>query len=446
MRSIRSMLLLTAGLTALGACVSGGAPAGERTADVAAGPAARGDLLVSWNRQVLEVAEAEDRFLTLKGLRTATMMFLAVHDALNAIEPRFGIYLEIGPEPEADPIAAAAQAAFEIAVDQYPDQRERFERERRRRLDAVGEGEAKRAGIELGAKSARAILAAREGDGWDSEADYQWQPMAPGVYAEFNEHSGTPEGFIFGAGWAAAEPFALDSPGHFRSPPPPAIDSDEYTRAFNEVKEVGAHESASRTADQSHLAMWWKDFIENSHNRLARQLVMEDGLDLWRTARMFALLNMSIYDAYVCVFDNKFHYNHWRPYTAIRWAAHDGNPATVADPGWDNLHRHTYAFPSYPSAHGVASAAAAMVLADTFGADRPVTMTTTHVDRAGPLSDKMPIDPTTRSFDSFAAAAEEAALSRVYLGIHFRYDSVEGTKLGRKIGAYVVGEFLTPRG
>lgn len=267
MRSIRSMLLLTAGLTALGACVSGGAPVGERTAGVAAGPAAQGDLLVSWNRQVLEVAEAEDRFLTLKGLRTATMMSLAVHDALNAIEPRYAAYLEIEPEPTADPIAAAAQAAFEIAVDQYPDQRQRFERERQRCLDAVGEGEAKRAGIELGAKSARAILAAREGDGWDSEAEYQWQPMAPGVYAEFNEHSGTPEGFVFGAGWAEAEPFALDSPSHFRSPPPPAIDSDEYTRAFNEVKEVGAHDSASRTADQSHMAMWWKDFIENSHNR-----------------------------------------------------------------------------------------------------------------------------------------------------------------------------------
>ena len=100
--------------------------------------------------------------------------------------------------------------------------------------------------------------------------------MAPGVYAEFSEHSGTPEGFVFGAGWATARPFVLPRSDVFRAPPPPAIDSPEYTAAFDEVKEIGRFESPSRTPDQTHLALWWKEFVESSHSRLARELAAEE--------------------------------------------------------------------------------------------------------------------------------------------------------------------------
>lgn len=402
------------------------------------------ELLVAWNALIVEVAQAEDGFLTLKGVRTAAMMHLAIHDALNAIDPRFAPYLPGDSVAGGDPLAAAAAAAHAIALSQYPDQEERFDAELSRWLDAAGSEADRLRGLEVGRRAAARILADRDGDGWDNEAEYRWHPMGPGVYAEFDEHSGTPEGFVFGAGWATVDPFLLDSPSHFRSPPPPEIDSDAYTEAFREVAEVGRHQSAVRTDDQSHLAMWWKDFAESSHNRLARQLVSEGSTDLWVAARMFALLNMNIHDAYVSVFENKFHYNHWRPYTAIRWAANDGNPDTEADPEWDNLHRHTYAFPSYPSAHGTACAAAMTVLADTFGEDRPFTMTTSEVDEAGPFSPKIPMEPPTRSFDSFSEAAMECALSRLYLGIHFRYDSVAGNELGRQIGDYAVRERLGP--
>lgn len=416
----------------------------------AAGAGESPALAIEWNRQVLAVAEAEDGFLSLKGLRTATMMHLAMHDALNAAAPRYRPYLDssladhAAMQEGADPLVAAARAAHDVAVGQYPGQAAAFDALYADSVRVVADSRARRAGAALGARMAAAILEAREGDGWNGEAEYTWHPMAPGVYAEFNEHSGTPEGFVFGAGWARAKPFVLESPDQFRSPPPPRIDSAAYTRAFDEVKAAGAHDSAVRTADQAHLAMWWKDFAENSHNRLARELARQDDLDLWQATRMFALLNMAIYDAYVNVFDNKFHYNHWRPYTAIRWASHDGNPDTAEDPAWNNLHRHTYAFPSYPSAHGTACAAASMALADTFGRQRPITMTTAAVDKAGPMSGKITMDPPTRSFASFDAAAEECALSRVYLGIHFRYDSVEGVRLGREIGNYVVLETLAP--
>ncbi len=401
-------------------------------------------LTIEWNQLLISMAQVEDGLLTLKGVRAASMMHLAMHDALNNIKARYAPYALLNPNQSANPYLAAAQAAFEVAVNQYPNQRAELLNLLHKTSNQVTEGEAKNQAIELGKHAAQQILATRDGDGWNNEAQYQWHSMAPGVYAEFNEHSGTPEGFIFGAGWAKAQPFILPKQDHFRSPPPPAINSKAYTKAFNEVKQLGSHESATRTADQTHLAMWWKDFVENSHNRLARQLVQSENLDLWESTRLFALLNMSVFDAYINVFDNKFFYNHWRPYTAIRWAENDGNPDTIADKNWNNLHQHTYAFPSYPSAHGTACAAAMTVLADTFGDAFPFSMNTSEVNKAGPFSENIPMDPANRSFMSFSEAAYECSMSRIYLGIHFRYDSIEGNQLGNKVGDYVIQHVLQP--
>lgn len=400
-------------------------------------------ILASWNEKVMEMAVEEDGLLTLKGLRTASMMHVAIHDALNTIAPKYSSYSYKGKITDANPVAAAAYAAYEVVVSQYPDKEEELNELLNKCISDLDD-ESIESGKTLGKASASSILTLRFKDAWNGEANYTWHPMGPGVYAEFNEHSGTPEGFVFGAGWAIAKPFMLTEQSQFRSPPPPEISSDEYTTAFNEVKDVGRFESNSRTRDQSHLAMWWKDFVENSHNRLARDLVTKEKLNLWDAARTFALMNMAVYDAYVNVFDNKFFYNHWRPYTAIRWAANDGNPDTDPEADWNNLHKHTYAFPSYPSAHGTASAAAMTVLASTMGMGNTYsfTMTTEKVDKAGPMSGKIMTDPPTRSFHSFSEAAMEASISRVYLGIHFRYDSVEGNKLGTQIGTYACENFL----
>ncbi len=404
------------------------------------------DLLCSWNAAVMKIAVKEDGLLTLKGLRTEALMHTAIHDALNAIHPLYQSYSFQGNAPTADPMATAAQAAYEVVVNQYPDQQKVLQVELERWLEKVEAGQAKVAGITLGKEAATQLLTTRSDDRWNGEADYAWHPMGPGVYAEFNEHSGTPEGFIFGAGWAAAQPFLLSRPDHFRTPPPPEINSKAYTTAFNEVKQYGSTQSELRSPDQTHLAMWWKDFVEHSHNALARELVVKEKLNLWQAARLFSLLNMTVYDAYINVFDNKFHYNHWRPYTAIRWAENDENPDTEADPEWNNLHQHTYAFPSYPSAHGTASTAAMTLLANTLGMgnDYAFTMTTEEVDQAGPFSAKVKMNPATRSFTSFSEAGMEASMSRVYLGIHFRYDSEAGFELGRKIGTFTSQDYLKP--
>jgi hypothetical protein len=402
------------------------------------------EVLVHWNERLLAVAEAEDGFLTLKGVHTAAMMHLAMHDALNCIERRYHAYAFVADGRGASEVAAVAQAGYQIALDQYPTRRTQWNDELQRWLNGVEPGAARDKGITIGKAAAATTLARRADDGWNSDATYKFQPMAPGVYAEFKAHSNTPQGFVFGAGWAMVKPFALRRPWQFRSPPPPAIASAEYTRAFDEVRELGRFGSRTRTSDQTHLAMWWKDFAENSHNRLARKLVADEHTDLWKAARLFALLNVSVMDSYISVFDNKFFYNHWRPYTAIRWAEHDGNPDTHAEAHWDNLHHHTYAFPSYPSAHGTACAAAMTVFADTYGNRHAFTMHTPTVTSAGPMSKQIPMDPPMRAFDSFSDAAMECALSRLYLGIHFRYDSLEGNRLGNRVGSYITAHRLTP--
>jgi hypothetical protein len=402
-------------------------------------------LALKWNDEIIDRAIAEDGLLTLKGVRTAALVHLAMHDALNAIVAEYDVYGLDTTANQAHPLAAASQAAFEIAVSQFPNLTTDFETILHSAIDSIGAKAEVEAGIGLGKAVAQTLLELRAQDRWNAEADYTWHPMAPGVYAEFHEHSGTPEGFIFGSGWAAAQPFMLDSASHFRVPPPPEINSEDYREAYEEVKSYGATNSTSRSNDQAHLAMWWKDFVENSHNRLARQVIVTEQLNLWEATRVLALMNMAVYDAYINVFDNKFHYNHWRPYTAIRWAHNDGNASTQPDPNWNNLHRHTYAFPSYPSAHGTASAAAMSILTHTISDSYPFTMTTVSVDSAGPFSGKMIMDPPTRSFNSFADAAYECALSRIYLGIHFRYDSEEGYKLGTRVGDYGFENFLQPK-
>ncbi len=403
------------------------------------------DLATEWNRVVLEIAEAEDGFLTLKGLRTVTMMHIAMHDALSAIDDAYAPHSFIARKPNADNVVAVSYAAYGIAADQYPGQLDALQRLRDKWLPESAGPAATQAGMELGTAAAQAIIAERVADGWDGEAAYQWHPMAPGVYAEFEEHSGTPQGFIFGAGWAKARGFALKSPAQFRVPAPPEISSEAYAQAYAEVKELGRFQSMTRTPEQTHIALWWKDFAENSHNRLARDLITKEQLPLRQAVRLLALLNMAIYDGYVSSFDNKFHYNHWRPYTAIRWAEHDGNPDTNPEATWTNTHRHTYAFPSYPSAHGTACAAAMTAFEEVFGEDYAFTMRIPTVDVAGPFSGKIEMHPPTREFRGFPEAAMQCGLSRVYLGIHFRYDSVEGVRLGEKVGRNVVTRLLLPR-
>jgi hypothetical protein len=236
-------------------------------------------------------------------------------------------------------------------------------------------------------------------------------------------------------GFPFARPFVIKSLDPLRPPPPPPLKSSAYARALREVQESGALDSARRTEDQTAYAIWWMEFAEGSVNRLARQLADEQDLHLWAAARLFAYIGVALYDSYVAVWDSKYRYNHWRPYTAVREADADGNARTTADPSWEPL-RPTPPFPEYVSAHAAACAASFGILTHVLGRRVSFTMETITAPAGTP----------TRSFASFEAAARECADSRVQLGWHFRYATDAGLKLGDRIARHVVRQALNRTG
>jgi hypothetical protein len=293
---------------------------GIRTVDL------RTEVIVSWNKVAHDIAYAEDQFLTFKGQRAMAMMHLAMHDALNAILPVYESYTFRGAGGLADPVAAAAQAAHDVLLSQYAAQQTALSDERGRWLAHVPDGTPRERGAALGSAAAAAVLTAREGDGWNSPGTYEFGE-GPGRYQT------TPpwDGFVAHPGFRFAKPFVLKYPHQFRPAPPPPLSTKTYARALSEVRDYGAVDSARRTDDQSAYAIWWMEFAEGSVNRLARQLTRDRGLHLWPAARLFALIGVALYDAYVATWDAKYVYDHWRPYTAVRNADADHNADTLYD-------------------------------------------------------------------------------------------------------------------
>jgi hypothetical protein len=387
-------------------------------------------ITVQWNAILSEIAFAEDQFQTFKGVRAYAMMHIAMHDALNAVVPLYRQFAFHRREPFAHPMAAAAQAARNVVVDQYPAAKARVDAELFNWLSQIPNGPAKTRGVALGQKTAAAILALRTNDGWDVQGSYVFS-KEPGDYQT------TPQwnGFVLQPGFRSAKTFGLRAPDQFRPDPPPPLNSREYAEAFNEVKDFGKKDSSVRTLDQTRYAIWWMEFAEGSLNRLARQLVTERRTKLWRATRMFALLNMSLFDSYVANWDSKYEYNHWRPFTAIREAERDNNESTETDTNWEPL-RTTPPFPEYVSAHSAVCSASFEILRRTYGDHVHFTMETTTA----------PPEMPRRSFRTFSAAAAECADSRVRLGFHFRYSTNSGVALGRAVAAWNEEDHLTARG
>src|SRR5262245_9002889 len=387
-------------------------------------------LVVAWNQVVNEIAYAEDQFFTFKGVRAHAMMHVAMHDALNAVLPLYRQYAYHSVDAFAHPIVAAAQAAHDVVLSQYPSEQSKLDAKLADWLSRAPDGLFKTRGIKLGRQTAAAILALRVNDGWDFQGTYTFSD-------EIGAYQTTPpwDGFVFQPGFRFARPFGLRAPDQFRPAPPPHLDSPKYAAAYNEVKDFGRVDSSVRTLDQTRYAVWWMEFAEASVNRLARRLVTQRQTHLWRAARMFALLNMSLFDGYIAVWDSKYEYNRWRPYTAIREAASDGNQATEADSNWEPL-RRTPPHPEYVSAHSTGCAATFEVLKQTFGNHVSFTMETTTA----------PPEMPTRSFHSFSSAAAECADSRVRLGWHFRYATDRGLTLGRAVAEWMNENHLEFRG
>jgi hypothetical protein len=390
------------------------------------------DVVVDWSRIVFEAAMTDDGYVSFLGSRHQAMMHIAMHDALNAINPRFEQYAYFGRSNGANPIAAAAKAAHDVLVAVYPAQQATLDAELATWLATVPNGTGKTRALTLGAKSAAAIVALRQDDG--TVVDLVSPDYTPGTQPGDYQFV-PPYDFAFAEDFRHATPFGLESPKQFRVPAPPALTSRTYARAYQEVKSVGAIDSTTRTTDQSNYASWWYESSEIGWARIARVTTASEELKLWRAARMFALVNMALYDSYVAGWDSKYHWDFWRPYTAIRAGNTDGNSGTVKDATWQN-YLETPPVQDYPSTHSALGAGAAEVLKLCFKTDHvPFSMGSLTATPAN----------SVRSFSTFTQAANENADSRVRAGIHFRFATEQGKALGRKVGSYIVSHYLRPR-
>jgi membrane-associated phospholipid phosphatase len=389
------------------------------------------DVVLQWNQVFLDTFKA-DHVLPLFFAREAAIVHAAVYDAVNDIDRSYTpFFADIQAPRGASIVAAAAQAAHDTMAALFPAHQATFDATLTADLAGIPPGQA-HLGIAVGHAVARQILAWRSTDGSATQVSYvpgtapgDWQPTPP-AFAPAT----APQ-------WGHVTPFCIPSDSAFRAPPPPALTSAAYTAAFNEVKSLGAANSTTRTAEQSAIARFWYGaagtFTANGYwNQVAQEVAQQRGDSLVQNARLFALLNLAQADATFAVWDTKYTYNFWRPVTAIRAADTDGNPDTAADPAWTSF-LITPAHPSYNSAHTGYSAAAAAVLAACFGTDAiPFSLS----------SDSLP--GATRSYTGFSAAAQECADSRVYAGIHWRFDVTTALTLGNEVGDYVTAHFLLP--
>lgn len=388
--------------------------------------AAVADEVTQWNLVASNAVLAAGKPPLLQS-RVYAMMHLAIHDALNTVEPQYDRYAAtLDFDASASPEAAVAAAAREVLAHELPTQIAAIDAQYIVSLSAIPDGDAKSRGLTIGQTIAAQMLASRVADG--SSVVVPYTPLAgPGFWQR------TPPAFAAptSPGWGRVTPFGLRSGSQFRlEDGPPSLTSDTYTNDYNEVKRIGRAGSTERTAEQSEIARFHYESSAVEWNRISRNLAVDRGLDLWSSARLFALLNMGIADAFIAGFDSKYTYNFWRPVTAIRAGSTDGNLDTEEDAGW-NAFLVTPAHPDYPSTHSVASGAVSEILARFFGTDA-IAFSATSGSLPG----------VVRSFPSFSAAAEEIGDSRVYAGIHFRTACRDGLRQGSQVGHFVAVHYL----
>ncbi len=393
------------------------------------------DMVTVWNLVALEMVKTNLQMAPVAS-RTLAMMHGAMFDAVNSISGTYNPYRElVRPGFVCSAEAGAAAAAHTVLSGIYTGQVAYLDQALDNALASVADGLAKTNGMALGMGIGQNMLMWRAGDMMQMMmTNYvagtnpgDWQPTPPGYMQPMMPH------------WGMAPTFGLMHSMQFRPPAPPALDSPEYTAAFNEVKSLGSLTSETRTLAQTQAVNFWTDMpgtvtTVGRWNQIARDTAAEKTNSLLQNARLFAMLNVSMADAGIAVWDSKYFYNRWRPVTAIRAAATDGNDDTVADPAWTPLVT-TPAFPEYGAAHSAFSSAAATALAGFFGTDDVVFSATSYMN---PMM--------RRYFARFSEAATEAGTERVWAGVHFSTGNAAGLTLGNAVGSYMAGTLFKVTG
>lgn len=370
------------------------------------------NVLVQWRGHADKCENDAQRF-------PEALMHVAMFEAINAITPKYSPYGKALSAPAGSSVeAAAAAAAHDVLVITCPEQKELFDGALKGALEAVKDVAARDAGARVGQDAAAAVLAARAGSGAERK-DPVMEPSAAGQYV--------PTVRRVGVRLSQQQPWFLRSADEVRPAPPPALTSEVWARDLEEVKALGARISTTRSAEQTDSAKFWAG---RDTRIVLNQLVGRPGRSLVDDARFLALAEMAHSDAYVAMMDGKYHYQLWRPITAIRLADTDGNDATQPDPVWEGL-GETPPHPEYPCGHCLTAAAVGAVIASEFGADAPPLVL--QADGA-----------MLRRFDSPREYVDDVAQSRIAIGVHYRFSVDAGVAMGAKIGELAAQRYFKP--
>ena len=372
-----------------------------------------GAIVIAWNKELLHIVQTPGaQPATIHPTRSYAILHAAIYDAVVSITrdapaSLFSVSAPSGARAD----AAAAEAGHDVLAGLYPKWKAALDQQLASELATIPNGTGKQQGIQVGQTVAARLIAMRAHDG--SAATLQ--PFVPGNQP--GNYQLTPPKFaapVF-TNWGNVTPFVLNNAAQFRPGPPPAVTSQAYIQALDEVKSLGQNTSKTRTADQTVIGKFWGGPIWNTWNEIAENAALAHHTNLETTARLFAVLNLSFADSTIAFYNAKYYYQLWRPVTAIR----------KTDPTWTPL-AVTALDPSYPSAHAVISGDGAAVLSAFFGNQDHISLT----------SDVLP--GVVRTFASYSAIATEAGLSRIYAGQHTRIDIEVGSQLGQNVAHFVL--------
>ena len=388
---------------------------------------AKADAVLDWNVIAVNTAVTNGQN-PYSQARYAAIVQLAVFESVNAITGEYHPYLgTIVAPPGASPEAAAIQAAYRVLSTYFPASASTLDAERANSLASIPDGQAKTDGMATGEAAALAMIALRANDG-SSPAQFKI-PGAP-VPGEWQATPSCPivNGIAVGTGfqWQNITPFGISSVREYLLDPPPVLTSHEYAKTYNEVMTVGSLDSTERPPDRAEVATYYAATSPTqAFNQAARQVAQEQRRSLSENARALALINMAVNDSLVASFFNKYHYNFWRPETAIHAGDTDRNRKTDPDPSFAPFVT-TPCFPSYPSNHGSAANGGAEVLRRIYGeGGHFMTLSNPAVPNI------------VLQYNTFDQITDDISDARVYGGIHFRTDQVAGERLGKAIGKAV---------
>lgn len=357
--------------------------------------------------------------------RIMAMVHAAMFDAVNSVEPRYRPYLvQLPADPATSKEAAAAAAAAAVLGTIDGKTASEMKTALATYLTSIPDGSAKLDGVRLGEAIAAKVIEARTDDGCDAPDAYRPR-TSPGVYV--------PTAITINSMWPDMKPFAITKASQFRPKPPIALDSKEWATDYNEIKDYGGQHSTKRTAQQTEIARFWLIGAPVAYHPFVRQLVIVKQMSIVDSARFMAFVAIGLNDAFIAVLDAKYHYNFWRPITAIRNGDMDANPATDVEATWQPI-ASTPMHPEYPCAHCILSGTVAGVVKAALGTSLIPEIAMTSPTAPG----------VTRRFTDMTAYTEEVANARIWAGFHYRFSTRVGTEMGYQLGEYVAENIMQP--